>query len=317
MMTPRTATVSAHSDAQTSGTGIPLRMNAVQWGLLLVLSLIWGGSFFFNAILLRDLPPLTLVLGRTSIAALALFLYARAQGKVMPASATRWREFFIMGLLNNLIPFLLIVWSQQYISSGLASVLNATTPLFSVILVHVLTGEERITWLRMAGVLLGIAGVALLMGDSLPGSRQGPPWAPLAVLGAACSYALAGIYGRRFRGLDPIVPATGMLTTAAITVAPLALYIDRPWTVAMAASGWLALLGLALLSTAVAYLIFFRLLASAGPTNAMLVTFLIPPSAVGLGLLFLGERLTAGMMAGMLLIFLGLLAVDGRLLRRR
>jgi drug/metabolite transporter (DMT)-like permease len=222
-------------------------------------------------------------------------------------------------VLNNALPFCLIVWGQTQIASGLAAILNATTPLWTVLLAHALTRDERINAEKAAGVLVGFAGVAAMIGPALLAEIGADALAQLAVLAAAVSYAFAGIYGRRFRamGVPPLVTATGQVTASTLLLLPLALAVDRPWQLALPGPTTVAaVLGFALLSTALAYVLYFRLLASAGATNLLLVTFLIPVSAILLGALVLGERLTARQLLGMALIGAGLAAIDGRLLRR-
>ncbi len=296
-------------------------MSGRDWLLLVTLSVLWGGSFFFSEVALAELGPLTVVLGRVGFAALALVGFVYLAGHRLPSAPGLWGAFLVMGALNNLIPFSLIVWAQVSIDSGLAAILNATTPLFTVVLAHFLTRDERMTRGRFAGVVFGIAGVAVLVGPEALGqlgaglSTAG--LAQLAVIGAAFSYGCAGIYGRRFQGLPPVVAAAGMVTCSAVLTLPLALVVERPWQIDPGALTWAALLGLALLSTALAYVIFFRILASAGATNLLLVTFLIPVSALFLGMVVLGERPGPAAFAGLALIFAGLAAVDGRLLRSR
>jgi len=291
-------------------------MSGSDWLLLVILSVLWGGSFFFAKIAVAELPPLTLVLGRVAIAAAALHLLILALGQRMPADPGLWRDFVVMGLLNNAIPFSLIFWGQQEIGSGLAAILNATTPLFTVLVAHAVTRDERATTLKLIGVALGIGGVALMIGLDRAAGIGMHLWSELAVLGAALSYAFAGVFGRRFRGRPPLVVAGGQLTASSALILPLALLVDRPWTGASPSAGvWAALIGLALLSTALAYVIFFRILARAGATNLLLVTFLIPVSALLLGIAFLGEVLTLHQALGMLLIGCGLAVIDGRLVR--
>lgn len=293
-------------------------MSPVEWGLLIALSLLWGGSFLFNGILVRELPPFTIVTARVALAVLALWAIVRLSGHAVPRSREAWFAFFGMGVLNNIIPFSLIVWGQTHIASGLASILNATTPLFAVIVAHVLTEDEKMTEGRLAGVLVGFLGVALMIGPSALGDLGTNVLAQLAVLGGAVSYSIAGIFGRRFRrmGLPPLLPAAGQVTASALLMLPVALFVDRPWTLsAPSPEAWAALFGLAFLATALAYVIFFRILATAGATNLMLVTFLIPVSAILLGALVLGEVLAPKHFAGMALIAVGLAAIDGRLLR--
>ncbi len=292
-------------------------MDARQWLLLLLLSLLWGGSFVLVEVVLEALPPLTLVLGRVGFGALGLYLLLRVRGLRLPTGLPAWRDYAVMGLLNNALPFTLIAWGQVTISGGLSSILNATTPLFTVVLAHLLTHDERMNGGKLAGVLLGLAGVAILVGPGALAGLGGEVLAQCAILGAACCYATAGIFGRRFRSQPPMVTATGMVVASSLLMLPLVLLVDQPWRLpAPGPTAWGALLGLALLCTVLAYQIYFRLLATAGATNVLLVTFLIPVSAVLLGALWLGERLQPMQFVGMACIGLGLAAVDGRAWRR-
>ncbi|MFK0384461.1 DMT family transporter [Agrobacterium sp. NPDC090273] len=297
----------------------PKQMDAKEWGMLVALSLLWGGSFFFIGIAVKELPPVTIVTLRVFLAAIALLIVCRVMGLHLPRQGAVWRAFFGMGLLNNIIPFCLIVWGQTHIASGLASVLNATTPLFTVIVAHFLTTDEKMTGNKLAGVLIGFAGVATMIGSTAFAGATSGFWGQIAILGAAISYAFASIFGRRFKamGVPPLMTATGQISSSTLMLIPLALLIDKPWTLTMPGlETWGALVGIALLSTALAYLIFFRILATAGATNLALVTFLIPVSAILLGSMFLGERLEPKHFAGMAMIAAGLAAIDGRLLRR-
>lgn len=287
-------------------------MTPREWGLLGFLSLVWGGSFFFNAVALQSLPVLSVVAARVTIAALVLGILVALRGG-LPRGARVWGALLLMGILNSALPFSLIVWAQTSLPSGVAAILNATTPMFTGLIAHAFTRDEKLTPGRIAGTLLGFAGVAVLVGPGVLAGVQG--WAPLASLGAALSYGFAGVFGRRLgrMGVAPMSAAAGQLLGASLILAPLALTLDRPWTLpAPGLPAVAAVLGLALLSTALAYVVFFRLLASAGAMNLALVTLLVPVSALLLGALFLGEALTAGEAAGMALIALGLAAIDGR-----
>ena len=292
-----------------------LTMSRLTWLLLIVLSLLWGGSFFFVELALRDLPPFTVVLSRVALAALALHIYILATGRRMPRDLGLWGAFFVMGFLNNFIPFSLIVWGQVSIDGGLAAILNATTPIFTVILAHLLTRDERMTPNKIAGVVLGFVGVVVLIGPESLRGLGGNALAQLAVIGASVAYAFAAIYGRRFKGVPTLFTSAGMLTGSAVMMLPVALLLDRPWALRPGSLTLAAVVGLALLSTAAAYLIYFTVLREAGATNVLLVTLLIPVSAILLGVLVLGERLHWSAFAGMALILTGLLAVDDRIAR--
>jgi len=291
-------------------------MGFKEWGLIIILSILWGGSFFFVGVAVKEVPPLTIVFCRVGLASIILLGIVYLKGDKMPASPSLWGGFIILGVLNNLIPFSLIVWGQTHIESGLASILNATTPIFSVVLAHLLTREERLTTNRVSGVLIGWIGVTVLIGiESLKGFGI-EVIGQIAVLGAACSYACAAIYGRRFKDLSPLVVATGMLCSSTIMMTPLALIVDQPWNLSPSVMTLMALFGLAAISTSLAYIIYFRVLATSGPTNILLVTFLIPLSAILLGVTVLGERLGWNAFVGMGMIFIGLIAIDGRLIKR-
>lgn len=294
-------------------------MSAPEWAMLLSLSVLWGGSFFFTGVALSALPPFTLVVLRVGLAAVILNALVPLLGLGMPREARVWAAFFGMGLLNNAVPFCLIVWGQTHIVSGLAAILNATTPLFAVVAAHMLTSDETMTGNRLVGVLVGLAGVAVMVGPVVLAGLGADLLAQVAVLGAALSYAFAGIFGRRFRrmGVPPLATAAGQVTASTLMLLPVALVVDRPWTLLVpGASVWGAVLGIAALSTALAYVLYFRILATAGATNLLLVTFLIPISAILLGALVLGERLDVRHSLGMVFIGCGLAAIDGRPLQR-
>jgi drug/metabolite transporter (DMT)-like permease len=291
-------------------------MTLPEWGALVFLSVLWGGSFFFIEIGLRWLNPLTLVFARLGLAALALHILLLALRIKLPGGRM-WGWYFVLGLFNNALPFSLMFWGQTQIGGSLASMLNATTPLFTVMLAHFMTSDERMTVNRLLGCLLGVVGVGVMVGAEAF-SGEGPILAYLAVLGAGLCYALAGIFGRRVREVPPLALATGQLSAAALTVAPFALLIDQPWN--LSAPGWqplVALVALALVSTSFAYIIYFRLLKAAGATNILLVTLLIPVSSTLLCVGLLDETLHWRQVAGMAVIALGLLLVDGRMFRRK
>ncbi|WP_247714882.1 DMT family transporter [Qipengyuania mesophila] len=300
-------------------TTIGSAMGPRDWGMLVLLSILWGGSFFFVELGLRGLPPFTLVLLRVTLGAGVLYLVARATGARMPRDARIWAAFLGMALLNNVVPFSLLTWGQTQIAGGLAAILNATTPLWGVVVAHLLTPDEKATPAKLAGLSCGFAGVVVMVGgEALAGMGGAAVWAQAACLVATLSYALAGIYGRRFRalGVAPLATACGQLACSAAVLLPLVLWVDTPWRLpAPPVAVWGALAGLVLLSTAAAYVLYFRLLARVGATNLLLVTFLIPVTAILLGALVLGEVLAPAHWMGMALIGAGLLAIDGRVPR--
>jgi drug/metabolite transporter (DMT)-like permease len=264
------------------------------------------------------LPPLTIVTLRVGLAAIALWSIAIVLGHRPPKNSSVWLAFFGMGLLNNAIPFVLIVWGQTQIASGLASVLNATTPLFTVLVAGLFLPDERATPMKLIGVAVGFVGVVVMIGMPSAG-EGGNTIAQVAVLVASLSYAFAGVYGRRFKtmGINTIVTAAGQVTASTLILLPITLYIDGPLNLSAPSLGtWASIVGLAVLSTAVAYVLYFKLLESAGATNLLLVTLLVPISAILLGALFLNEATEAVHFAGMALIALGLSAIDGRLWKR-
>jgi drug/metabolite transporter (DMT)-like permease len=290
-------------------------MAATDWILLLVLGTLWGGSYFFGKVALAQLPPFTVAVGRLGLAALVLQVVVRAAGHEMPGSIRAWRAFAVMGLLNNAIPMSLILWGQTTIGSGLAAILNASTPLFTVFLAHFFTCDERMTGGKVGGMLFGLTGVAVMIGPDAVGGFHRGLLAQLAMVGAAISYACAGIFGRRFAGTPPLVTAAGQVTASSVTLLPLSLFVDRPWlSPAPGFKTWAALAGLALLCTALAYVIYFRILATSGASNLLLVTLLMPVNAVLLGIAFLGEQVEPRHVAGMALIAAGLVIIDGRIL---
>jgi drug/metabolite transporter (DMT)-like permease len=291
-------------------------MKPAEWGMLILLSIFWGGSFFFVEIALRDFQPFTVVFLRVTLAALILTGVVYLSGQRMPDSLRLWSAFLVMGAINNAIPFSLIVWGQTRIDSGVASILNATTPIFTVLLAHVFTSDERLTRRKFLGVLIGFLGVYMMMKPELK-TGFNFSWrglGQLAALGAALSYGFAGIYGKRFKKTSPVVTSAGMLICSSLMMLPVAVTIDSPWPLSPSLESAASVFGIATISTAMAYLLYFRILASAGATNVLLVTFLIPISALLLGVGVLGEVINVLGYIGMGCIFLGLIVIDGRTL---
>lgn len=295
-----------------------MRLGPMDWGLLVLLSLLWGGSFLCVGIAVQELPVLTIIALRVSLAALVLWGIALFCGHQLPRGRKTWQAFLALGLLNNVIPFGLIVFGQQTIGAGLAAILNATTPLWTVLVAALFLADERFSKQKLFGVLLGLVGVIVMVGpDSLAGISRNLG-AQLAVLGATLSYAFASVFGRRFAAakISPLHTALGQVTASSFILVPLALMIDTPWASALPSQATIfAILGLAVLSTAGGYLLFFNILERAGATNVSLVTLLIPPSAIAMGMLFLEETLQGIHFIGLALIILGLLSLQGRLFR--
>jgi len=296
---------------------IRTQMNRGDWLILLGLAVIWGGAFFFIGVAVRHVPPLTYVWLRLTIAAAAMWGYLYFKGEKLGLPAGAWRSILLLALLNNALPFTLFGWGQTHIASGLASILNATTPIWGVLVAHFLTHDERMTPRKIAGVLLGFGGVATMIGPSLLSSLGTSALAQLACVTASLSYALAAVWARRFRrqGISPLSVTTGQLTAGAVMMLPLSILVDKPWLHAFPPlTAWGAIAALALFCTAFGYVLYFRLIATSGATNALLVTLLVPPVAILLGALFLNETLAPQDFLGLALIALGLAAIDGRML---
>jgi drug/metabolite transporter (DMT)-like permease len=295
------------------------RIDARDWSLLGLLSVLWGGSFFFNGVVLRELPPLTLVLLRVALASLILLPLLWAYGIRFPKGISGWKPFFAIGLLNNVLPFSLIVVGQTTIPSGLASILNATTPLFTVV-VMAAAGEEKLQARRIAGLIVGLIGVVILRGWSFDGGGfwSGQGIGILLCLAGAFSYGLSALLARRLlSNSPPLGTATFQLLASSAMMMVVAGVFEQPWQLPMpGVTTWLAVIGLAALSTALAYIVFFQILRRSGATNVMLVTLLIPVTAIVLGYLVLGEQISSREIAGALVIGSALLLIDGRVLER-
>ena len=294
-------------------------MGVREWLMLFALSILWGGSFFFVEIAVSELPPLVIVLCRVGLAASVLWAIILARGIALPHGREVWLTFLGMGMLNNAIPFFLIVWGQQSIASGLASILNATTPIFTVVIAHFFLADEQISTRKFVGILIAIAGVVILVLPSIGLGETSSLLGQLAILGATISYGFASVFGRRFKslGISPMMSSAGQLTGSTALLLPVTLAMHSPLDMAMPGTTVLiALILLAVACTALAYLLFFSILSSAGATNIALVTLLVPVTAVLLGVLVLAEELLANHLIGMAGISLGLLVLDGRLFRR-
>ena len=296
-----------------------LRMSPLEWLMLAILGGFWGGTFFFNAIALPELPPLVVILLRVAIATVILWGVVLMSGVSVPRGRDVWIALTVMAFANSALPFFLIAWGQLHIASGLAAILIASSPLYAVVAAHFMTQDEGLTLGKVTGVLAGIVGVVILIGPEFLSGIGTNLLAQLSVIGAAVLYALSAIYARRFarQNVPPLIVATGQMTMATVLLLPVALIVDRPWTLSNPSlEAWGAVLGLAVLSTSVAYLIYFRILATAGAINILLVNFLVPVSALLLGIFVLGEHLALEQVIGMGFIVVGLLLIDGRILSR-
>lgn len=294
-----------------------LKMGLAEWIMLITLSIVWGGSFLFVGIAVDDLPPMTIVLIRVGFSALILHLILKIQGISFPSEIKILTAFLILGLFNNVIPFTLIVWGQTHLASGLASILNATTPIFAVIVAHFYTSDEKLKPHKFGGVILGFLGVVIMIGADVFADVGNDVFAQVAILLAALSYAVSGIFGRRFgkMKISPINVATGQVTASSLIILPMVIVMDEPWTLPMPGhETLLSLTGLVLLSTVLAYILYFKILERAGATNLLLVTFLVPISAILFGITILDEALTWSQIIGALVIMSGLVMIDGRVL---
>jgi drug/metabolite transporter (DMT)-like permease len=290
-----------------------LRMGPYEWGLLFLLSILWGCTFFFGKIAREEMSAFTIVLFRVGIAAAILAIAVQLSGLQFPKGLKAWWPFLVMGLLNNVLPFSLIFWGQKEIGAGLASVLNASTPLFGAIVAHLVTDDEKLRSNRLIGVLIGIAGVAVLMGPTGLDMNVTRAMGMGAVLLASLCYGISGAWAKRFRGVPALTSSACQLSCSTAVMAPLVLVFDPPWAQGLpSVKVMLAVLAIATLCTALAYVIFFTIIRRAGSSNVLLVTLLVPFSATALGIVFLGEQLHATDLAGAALVGLALLIIDGR-----
>ena len=282
--------------------------------MLGILAAVWGGSFFFAEIALREVPPMTIALHRVFWALPVLALIVIIKGYTIPSSPKILGAYLVMGALNNAIPFSLIFWGQTQIDSGLASILNATTAMFAAVIAGLLLKDEPLTRNKIVGAALGLAGVAFIMGPSALRSFNPSNLAQLAILGATLSYAFAGVWGKTtLSGQPPLMNALGMVAGSSLLMIPIVLLTDGVPSFDLSKTVWSALLGLSILSTVLAYILYFAILRRAGAANLLLVTLLIPPFAVSLGVVFLGERMGVEAWIGFIVIAVGFAVTDGRL----
>ena len=284
--------------------------------MLFALGAIWGGSFFFARIAVAEFHPLMLVALRVSIAALALHIWLVARGINFFAHRASFPAFLVLGLVNNVIPFSLIFYGQTEIGAGLAAILNATTPFWTALLANAVTSDEKLKANLIGGILVGVAGTVILLGPSLLFDQGRPLWPKLSIIGATLSYAVAAVFAKRFKLTNPSITAAGQLTASTLWMIPI-VALTGTFSVTATSHVWLAVLALAVLSTAFAYILYFSVIARAGATNGSLVTLIVPISAILLGALFLGERLIMSDFIGMAVIAIGFILIDGRVLQRK
>ena len=307
------------SAAPATGPAPPaqLTLGTAEWLLIMLHSVLWGASFFFGAVAIREIPSLTITGFRAIPASIIVVGVCLSMGLAIPLRAGYWGRMFVLGILNNIAPMLLILWAQHQVASGVAAVFNATTPLFVVVIAHFASADERFSWNKGLGLLVGIAGVSVLVGTNVTSGTTGGVLAKAALLAAAMCYALAGIFARRTSREAPFVIAAGQLLAALAMALPLALIVDRPFALPMpSAVAMGAVLGIGIFSSALASLVYFTVIKRAGATNGLLVTLLLPITPLVLGALFLGEHVSGREFAGAGIIALALVILDGRLLRR-
>jgi drug/metabolite transporter (DMT)-like permease len=281
----------------------------LEFALLLVLATLWGASFTFIKVGVETLPPLTLIAGRTSIAALTLLAILRYRGVALPRDPALWRQFFIQAGLNSVFPFTLIAWAEQTVDAGLATILNSTSPIFTFILTWIIAGRQHATGRKLFGVVAGMIGICLIVGvGALAGfNRQLLP--ELAIIAATICYAGAALFGRNFERLDPMLPAAGSMLAGAIVLIPASLLVDQPWTLSPSSRSVGALFGLAVLSSALAFTIYFRLLRTLGPVGTTAQAYLRVPIGIAIGVVFLGESLAPTTWIGSIFVVAGVVAM--------
>lgn len=262
---------------------------AVELALLAVLATLWGASYSFIKVGVETIPPVTLIAARTLIAGMLLLTVLRLRGLRMPTSRAIWLRFLFQACLNSVIPFTLIAWAERSVDAGLATILNSTSPIFTFLLTLALVRHEAVTARKLFGVLAGMLGICLIVGVEAFGGLGRELVAQLAIVAATICYAGAAIFGRSFKGLDPIMPAAGSMLCGTAILIPASLVFDRPWLLAPSTDSLLALLGLSVFSTALAFTIYFRLIHTLGSVGTTSQAYLRVPIGVAIGALFLGE----------------------------
>lgn len=277
--------------------------------LLLVLATLWGGSYSFIRIGVETIPPLTLIAARTLLAGAILLVVIRWRGLRLPRDLATWRLFLVQACLNSVLPFTLIAWAERSVEAGLATILSSTSPIFVVLLTCLSGTVERLSRLRLAGIAAGLAGTLLIVGVQAISGVGEQLAAQLALVAASICYAGAALFGRQFKGLDPIMPAAGSLLCGTTMLLPFSLVLDRPWTLAPSVESIQALIALSIVSTALAFVIYFRLIARLGSVATTSVAYLRVPTGVLIGMVFLGEALAPTAWAGLVLVVGGVLAM--------
>jgi drug/metabolite transporter (DMT)-like permease len=279
--------------------------NAKELVLLLVLSSLWGASYTFVKVGVQTISPVTLIAARTVIAGTILIAIIHWRGLTLPKDATTWRRFFFQACLNSVVPFTLIAWAQQTTDAALATILNSTSPIFAFLLTVFVTRHEAVTGRKLFGVGAGIVGICLIVGVQAIGGLGQELWAQLAIVAATICYAGAAIFGRNFKGLNPIMPAAGSMICGAIVLVPASLITEKPWTLTPSLESILALLALSVFSTALAFAIYFRLVLTLGSVGTTAQAYLRVPIGVAIGVMFLREHLTSTALIGLVCVIAG------------
>jgi drug/metabolite transporter (DMT)-like permease len=277
--------------------------------LLLVLATLWGSSYSFIKIGVETIPPITLIAARTLIAGGILLAVLRHRRVRLPRDLATWRRFFVQACLNSVVPFTLIAWAEQSVDAGLAVILNSATPIFAFLLTVLMTRHEQVTLRRLFGVMAGLAGICLVIGVEALGGLGESLMAQLAIILATICYAGAAIFSKNFKGLDPAVPAAGSLISGAVILLPMSLVVDRPWEIDPSPASMLALLALSAFSTALAFVIYFRLVQTLGSVGTTAQAYLRVPIGVAIGIVFLGERLSSTAWIGLVCVIAGVAAM--------
>ncbi|WP_207459756.1 EamA family transporter [Azospirillum sp. SYSU D00513] len=287
----------------------PRNNGAADLGLLLLLATLWGASYSFIKVGVETIPPVTLIAGRTLIAGLLLLAVIRWRGSALPRDRATWTRFLVQACLNSVLPFTLIAWAERTVEAGLAAILNAGTPIFAFLLTAAVTRHEAVTARKSFGVLAGLAGISLIVGVQAFGGLGRNLLAQLAIVAATVCYAGAAIFGRGFKGLDPVMPAAGSLLCGAALLIPVSLVVDAPWGLRPSAESMVALAALSVFSTAFAFVLYFRLVNRLGSVGTTAQAYLRVPIGVAIGMAFLGESPSPTAWAGLVLVIAGVLAM--------
>lgn len=282
---------------------------AADLALLLALATLWGASYSFIRIGVATIPPVTFIALRTAIAGGLLLAVLRWRGIALPRDAAAWRRFLFQAVLNSVLPFTLIAWGERSVDAGLAAILNATSPIFTFLITALVTRHEPVTGRKLFGVVAGLAGIGLIVGTQALSGLGHQLWAQLAIVAATVCYAGAAIFGKGFRGLDPMLPAAGSLLSGSLLLIPASLAFEHPWTLAPSGASVAALLALSVFSTALALVIYFRLVVRLGSVGATAQAYLRVPIGVAIGVAFLGEQLTATAWLGLGCVIAGVAAM--------